>query len=176
MFAFANIFEGVVSKSETLSVRVSSDDAAWIAALDVDGATTSSDKVRALISQARTQELSFRDYATCVTWVRALLGPAVTRLRSLEDNAGLHSELLSAVTEGLPPLVATILTATPSSNGSQEALSQIEGRLAQKAFAVFQSIMRLAVTAPHGLTNPDVFRDQLPAIMEMAEIIKGRKE
>ena len=49
------------SKSVPLSVRVSPDDARFISQIDIAGAATPSDKVRALLADARKRREGFSD-------------------------------------------------------------------------------------------------------------------
>jgi hypothetical protein len=58
----------MTTQMQTLSVRIPSEDLEWLAALEISGASTPSDKLRALIAQMRKQHQGTMDHATCVAW------------------------------------------------------------------------------------------------------------
>jgi hypothetical protein len=81
---------------QTVSARLPSEDLQWLSALELPGAVTPSDKLRALIAQMRKQHEGALDYAACLAWLRDLLSPFVIELRGIEHRERTHSEALSA--------------------------------------------------------------------------------
>src|SRR5246127_3160030 len=82
---------------QTVSARLPSEDLQWLSALDLPGAVTPSDKLRALIAQMRKQYEGALDYSACLGWLRDLLAPFVIELRGIEHRARIHSEAVSAI-------------------------------------------------------------------------------
>src|SRR5215471_16070889 len=95
---------------QTLSARIPIDDMEWLAGLDIQGAASPSDKLRALIAQVRRQHEGTLDYEGSLSWLRDLVAPFVTAIRALEHENRMHSEVLTLVTEALPPIMATLLS------------------------------------------------------------------
>src|SRR5438045_4020584 len=87
----------MTERTVPFSARIPSDDAAFIAELKIEGAVTPSDKLRAIITQARKQYEGSADYATSLQWMRDLLTPALTRIRAVEHTANMHSEIVTLI-------------------------------------------------------------------------------
>src|SRR5262245_2864253 len=100
-------------KMQTLSVRIPSDDMEWLAGLDLQGAVSPSDKLRALIAQERRQHEGTLDYERGLAWLRDLLAPSITAVRSVEHQHRMHSEALTLTAEWLPQIMATLLSGQP---------------------------------------------------------------
>ena len=62
------------STMEPLSARIPSDLYLWLAQLQVEGATTNSDKLRVLLGQLKRQHDGAFDYAAAHAWARDLTG------------------------------------------------------------------------------------------------------
>ena len=79
---------------QALSARISSEDFEWLVSLDIPGASTPSDKVRALLQQLRKQQDGAADYGAALAWMRELVAPAMAGIGAFEHRSGVHSELV----------------------------------------------------------------------------------
>ncbi|MBL8303654.1 MAG: hypothetical protein JNM26_12880, partial [Ideonella sp.] len=61
---------------EPLSARIPSELYLWLAQLQVEGATTNSDKLRVLLGQLKRQHDGALDYVAAHAWARDLTGRA----------------------------------------------------------------------------------------------------
>src|SRR5262245_34581835 len=95
---------------QTLSARIPTEDMEWLIGLDVHGAATPSDKHRPLIGQMRRQYEGTLDYQRGLGWLRDLVAPFVTAIRTVEHENRMHSEVLTLVAEALPQIMATLLS------------------------------------------------------------------
>ena len=102
------------SKRIPLSVRISQDDAAFLADLTIAGVTTPSDKLRELIRQARQRHVGFGNYATCLAFHQEMMAPFIRGLREAENVSGQHSELLVQMSDWLPEMAAYLISGLPS--------------------------------------------------------------
>ena len=161
---------------QTLSARVSADDFAWLSALDMPGAATPSDKLRALIAQMRRQHEGALDYTACVVWLRELLSPLVAEIRGVEHRHQIHSAAISAVLEWVPQIVATLLAARRPGNDDTEAVVALEKALVQQSFQLLTALMRLGITPDAECYTADVIEKQLPRVLELAQLIKASRE
>src|SRR6516165_4075828 len=75
---------------QTLSARIPSEDMEWLAALDIQGAVSPSDKLRSLIGQMRRQHEGTLDYQGSLSWLRDLVAPFVTAIRAFEHQNRMH--------------------------------------------------------------------------------------
>lgn len=164
-------------KSVPLSVRVSEDDAEFIAGLEVAGAATPSDKVRALLMEARRRRERFRDYAGCLSMIHEMLVPTLQRVREAEHRQREHSELVAKVSEWLPDLAAFLLTglADVPEESEREALEDLERGVADRIFRLMEAVLRMGVTRTCRGYDPDVISDRTDAIVELAELIREKR-
>ena len=95
---------------QTLSARIPSEDLEWLAGLEIQGAISPSDKVRALIGQLRRQHEGSLDYQRSLAWLRDLMAPFVSAIRAIEHQNRMHSEVLTLVAEALPQIMAAMLS------------------------------------------------------------------
>jgi hypothetical protein len=96
---------------ETLAGRVPADLYQWFAGLQVEGATTNSDKLRVLLAQMKRQYDGSFDYVAAQSLFRDMTAPLRLSLGALERDAGMHSEVMSSLIEHLCALSAQLLSA-----------------------------------------------------------------
>ena len=161
----------MTTQMQTLSARVPAEDVAWLAGLDVGGATTPSDKLRTLITQMRKQHEGALDYANGLTWLRDLLSPSIAAVRAFEHNAQIHSAAVSAVMEWLPQIVATALAARSLRDDDAASAAALEKAVVQHCFQLLSALLRLGITPRAECYTEDVIEKQLPRVLELAQLI-----
>jgi len=165
-----------VMQMQTLSARIPSEDMEWLAGLDIQGAVSPSDKLRALIAQMRRQQEGTLDYERSLSWLRDLVAPFVTAIRALEHQNRMHSEALTLAAEWLPQIMATLLSERGLAKEAKKRAVDIEEIVVQRCFQLLISIMRLAVTRSAGCYNPAVIDKHLPNVLEIAEIVSRARK
>jgi hypothetical protein len=165
----------MTSQMQTLSARVSADDFAWLSALDLPGAITPSDKLRALIAQVRKQHEGALDHTASVAWLRELLSPLVADIRSIEHRHQIHSAAVTAVVEWAPQIVATMLAARELEKDDIARVTALEKALVQQCFQLLNALMRLGITPTAECYTPDVIEKQLPRVLELAQLISANR-
>lgn len=165
-----------MGKTVPLSVRISEIDAAFLASAKLAGAVTPSEKIRELITQARQREQTAGNPVEAAAFIRALLEPQRERIRAMEHEAGVHSDLVSLVVEWLPEFCAHFLGA-PLSNPSQapQILEDFERALIGRLTALMESVLRLAVTRRSPCYDPEAVSASLSGTLELAELILQAK-
>ena len=161
---------------QTVSARLPSDDLEWLSALDLPGAVTPSDKLRALIAQMRKQHEGALDYSACLSWLRDLLSPFVIELRGSEHRERTHSEAVSAVIAWAPQVMATMLSARDFGDEGIGRSREVEDALVQCCFRLLIALLRLGVTPAAECYTPDVIEKHLPRIIELVELITANRE
>jgi hypothetical protein len=156
---------------QTLSARIPTEDLEWLVSLDLQGAVSPSDKVRALIGQLRRQYEGTLDYQRSLAWLRDLVAPFVSAIRTLEHHNQMHSEVLTLVDEALPQIMATLLSERGITNDATKRAIEVEQIVVQRCFQLLTSILRLAVTREAACYNPKVLDQYVPQVLEIAEII-----
>src|SRR5690606_35756057 len=132
------------------------------AGLEVPGASTPSDKLRAVIADARLRQEGRRDFASALAMVEDMLAPARRQFREAEHHHRISSDLLAVVFDRLPEVMASLMAVDANSgaaaadgrelaeavrgNQQKAALLEWEGMLADRIFALIESVIRLGVT------------------------------
>jgi hypothetical protein len=167
---------GFVMQMQTLSARIPTEDMEWLVGLDIQGAVSPSDKLRALIAQMRRQHEGTLDYERSLAWLRDLVAPFVTAIRAIEHQHRTHSEVLTLAAEWLPQVMATLLSERSLGKDARTRAIDVEEIVVQRCFQLLASIMRLAVTRDAACYSPDVIDRHLPPILEIAGIVtRARK-
>lgn len=164
------------TQMQTLSVRIPSEDLEWLSALEISGASTPSDKLRALITQMRKQHQGTMDHTTCVAWLRDLLSPFVVALREVENRHRMHSDAINAVIEWLPQIMATLLSERRFGKDAPAHVTNIEAALVQRGFQLSATLLRLGVTPTAECYDPEVIERHLPKIIELANLISADRK
>jgi hypothetical protein len=162
---------------QAISARVSSEDLQWLIALNIPGASTPSDKVRALLQQVRKQQEGTADYGAALAWMRELVAPAMAGIGAYEHRAGVHSELVRLMGEAAPQCMALLLASQLREGQKQAAALTLEDQLAQRAFHLVSTLLRIAMPPDTDVYDPKHLSKHIPAVLELAgRIAQERKE
>lgn len=164
------------SQMQTLSVRVPAEDIEWLASLEVQGAVTPSDKLRALIAQMRRQHQGTMDYAACVAWLRDLMTPFVVALREVEHRQKIHSDALDAVIEWVPQIAATLLAGQRFGADDVAAVMALEEALIQRCFQLTTTLLRLGITPRAECYDPSAIERRLARVIELTDLISADRK
>ena len=169
-------------KSVPVSVRLSQEDASFVATMSVPGAVTPSDKIRMLVKEARQRQAGAGNYLESLKFYQGLLAPTLLREQEAEAAQAVHSELLIQFTNWLPEILAYVTANMPDMD-QDDALDRMKGLekgVADRTFRLFQQTLRLAVTGRSPCYDPSVIVDRVDPILELCEVIKsstsGEKE
>ncbi|HYD41905.1 MAG TPA: hypothetical protein VEB43_13840 [Anaeromyxobacter sp.] len=167
----------MASKNIQLSTRITEEDAAFLARLQVEDAHTPSDKVRALIAEARRRHEARRDYRSALERAHELLGSVLADLRTAEHAAGLHSELVRAVADWLPDTIAFLLSETAPAGGGRgkdpgEALRATERGLADRTFRLVEAVLRLGVTEAAPCYDPAAISARVDPVLALLDVLR----
>ena len=155
---------------EPLSARIPSDLYLWLAQLQVEGATTNSDKLRVLLGQLKRQHDGAFDYVAAHGWARELTHRLREALVRIEGAEGRHSEVLGALVEQVTALMALVISAAPA---SADDAARLEDALVRRAALLGESLLRQAATSGAHAFEPEVVRRHLAPPIELASSLKG---
>ena len=159
------------SKSVPVSVRISQEDAAFLARLQIDDAITPSEKIRAILKDTRIRAETGKDYQSCQQQAAALLNPVLMHVQMLEAEGGSHSELVTLFIEWLSESLAMTMAAEGTLE-STEDLEKFEQNVAERSFRLFEAIMRMAVTASAPCYDAKLIRSKVLPILELSNIVE----
>lgn len=155
---------------EPLSVRIPSDLYLWLAQLQVEGATTNSDKLRVLLGQLKRQHDGAFDYVAAHSWARDITGRLRLALVRAEGASGRHSEVLGALLEHLTSSLALMVSQAPADDAEA---AKLEDALVRRAFALCEALLRQATTTAAAAYDPEVVRRHMAATIELAARVGG---
>lgn len=164
-----------MAQMQTVSIRLPDDDFQWLLSLQEGSAKTPSEKLRALLQRVRQQEAGLHDPERCSAWMRDLVQPLADALSGIERRQQRHSDVLTAVVDHVPQVMAALVSARLSAESSEQEGAEVEALIAQRCFRLFGAILRGAVTSSPASFAPDTYTRHLPDIMELAQIISSRK-
>lgn len=155
---------------EPLSARLPSDLYLWLAQLQVEGATTNSDKLRVLLGQLKRQHDGAFDYVAAHGWAREMTHRLREALVRIEGQEGLHSEVLGQLVEQVTTLMALVISAAPAT--AAEA-TRLEDALVRRSALLGESLLRQATTGAAHAFDPEVVQRHLGPTIELASTLKG---
>jgi len=166
----------MASKTTPLSVRVAEEDSDFLAGLDIPGATTPSDKIRALIRDARMRHAGEQSYAEGLAFQEEQLAPLARKLRGSERDLNMHSELLVHFMNWLPETTAYLHAHLGEENMGDEAtdaLLALERGISERLVSLMEACLRLAVTPVEPCYDTSCVRSKSAPILELSSLIKS---
>lgn len=161
----------MASKTVPLSVRISDEDAEFLARLDIGEAHTPSEKMRALLASERRLRAGPRDAGEASEMLSDLMRPARRRLRDAEREAPVRSEALEKLYDRLPELAALAL-AGPAADAKAGELAGFEARMLEHAFSLFEDLMRIGLLSEPRCHDAEALKIRLAAVAELADLVK----
>lgn len=166
------------SKTIPLSVRLSEEDSDFLTSLKIDEAATPSDKIRAIISQARLLEKGTKKYQDSLSLLKNIVNPTERRLLHLEREFNLRSELTSKFSDWASESLAFFITSIPAEDNkvSKDTLEALEAGLVQRILALMESVLRMSITETSPCYNPKVLSGRLAPVLELFNVIQLYKK
>ncbi|MEM9839025.1 MAG: hypothetical protein AAF830_07700 [Pseudomonadota bacterium] len=157
-------------KAIPLSLRISDDDAAFLANYTPEGAATPSEKVRHLIAEARerAEAKGPEDGRTAATHV---LAPARKRWRDLEAKTGRNSDLVLKLYDRAAELLGRMIVGPHA----EDELEQFEADLAREAARTIEDLLALQLGGNTRAYNDGALGDELSQAMCLLERMPKRK-
>lgn len=167
----------MVGLNKPLSVRLADDDAVFLATLRIDDAITASDKVRALIRQARQRAETPEGYSGALGVSRDLLTRPAHAVREAEDRAGVHSGVVRTLLSEAEELLAVGLAAPAEVRSAEPRdLARYESRLVERAARIAEQLLRWSVTPTAPAYDPAVVSQRMAALADLIALHAARKE
>ncbi len=164
-----SIVASTAQSMEPLSARIPSELYLWLAQLQVEGATTNSDKLRVLLGQLKRQHDGALDFVAAHGWSRDLIGRLREALVRVEGISSRHSEVLNTILDHLASTLALAISRTPA-DAAQAA--QLEDALVRRAFALAEALLRQGLTDAAAAFDPTVVKRHMPATIQLASNLR----
>lgn len=168
----------MASKMVPISTRISQDDVEFISQLKVSGASTPSDKVRAIIADAKRRAEGLQDYRSAFQMMQELFQPVREHIREAELETGKHSELVTRLIEWLPDMTAYLLSTLARSDHDidEQDLLALEEGLTDRVFRLLESVMQMGITQRCPCYDPALLSKNIDPILELASVISKQSK
>ena len=163
-----------MSKTVPISIRVSSEDAEFIANLRIDNAVTPSDKIRSIIREAREQKARIINYEGCLKIARETLKDLIQKVKTTELQEKQHSELVNIFNDWIAESFAYVAAAKNESEEGKIELKQLEESISERVFRLFEVVARMGVTSKAPCYNKELITSGFAPILELIQIINQR--
>ncbi len=164
------------NKTVPLSVRISEADSDFLNGLSIPGATTHSEKLRALIREARRRRSGGRSYAEVLATLQEMEAPAERRLRDAEARTRQHSELLAQAASWMPDTMAFLMGNLPEDDVEEAAdrLRLLEDGVADRVFVFIERVLRMAVTRTNPCYDKSAITRRMEPVVELCDVIRSQ--
>lgn len=156
-------------RSVPLSVRISDEDAAFLARFRADGATTPSEKLRALLAQARSQERGHDDIHTALELARQSLEPARQTWSQTQREEGQRSDLIGRLYDRLPELNATLAMGPGQ---GERSLREFEADCRDQIFGLIEDMLDFGLTGANRTYDADGYVARLTPILKLCALLR----
>lgn len=157
-----------------LSVRLSEGDTAFLSALEIDGAVTASDKIRALIREARNRSEPVETHEAALSISHRQFAPAVRAVRLAEQDLDCHSDVVSGLMTAAEAFVALALIA-PRPGASADDLARYECQMVDYAARMTEHLLRWALTPTAPAYDPVVVSRRLSRLADILQLVSAAK-
>lgn len=159
-------------KSVPISVRISQEEAETLARMRIPGATTPSEKLRALIGEAHRREQGPADYSDAMVQVQQWLAPLFSAVQQAEVQQEQHSDVLAVLREWLPDFLAYVrLAGHGAISLTRDELRTLERGIADRLFRLMERLFQLALISRCHCYDPELITKRMELIRQLASII-----
>ena len=160
-------------KTVSISARISQDDAEFLSQLVISDAKTPSDKLRAILMEARQRHLGQQEYGDGLRLMREMYAPLLDRLQQAEYDTGEHSELLLRLMQWLPDMAAYVVSGVSSNEESiqKKELVAFEQGVVDRVFRLMESVLQLGITQNNPCYDPKIINERIKPVLELADTI-----
>lgn len=161
-------------KSVSLSVRLSPEEATFLASYNPPGATTLSEKLRAMIAEAQHNQGKSADFASSLGFYEERMAVPIRRIKEAENQIECHSELLALFAYWLPDAIANFTAKAPAVEDKdlKAKLLNFEAGVNERIFVLIEQVLRLTVTGESPCYDPYVINNRAEVVVKLGELIK----
>lgn len=149
----------MLNKSQSISVRLSPEDYAYLTRIEQNGAVTQSEKVRELIRMAREQ-VGSESFARAYLSASAVIAPILAQCKQAPES---RSDLCEALLLG----VAETAAAVQATSRDDDFLIQLEQRLLPVSEQLVQQLLTAMLSAHANRATPDINHERKQRLLEL---------
>lgn len=154
-----------------ISGRIADDLYDWLSTLQLDDATTLSDKLRVAVLNLKRMHDGDSDYIGALSMYRDLGRNTRDQIARLEQQTGLHSEVLGALAEHIPAMTAMLHS---SQITSPESAKKLEADLVRRSLQLAEVLLRQTVTGHAAAYDEAVITTHSKRLLELAQLVSSK--
>lgn len=158
-------------KKVQIGARVSKEDADFLNLLKINGATTPSDKLRAIIEEARLRREYSNDFSGSFKMIQEQTAPITERVKQYEYEMNIHSALLTRLLEWLPEFYAYSLSCLSDTPPSKDELVDFEKGAVDRVVRLFESLLHVELSTQENSYQSDVLQKHIPHLSNLIHIV-----
>jgi hypothetical protein len=159
-------------KKIQVGARITEEDADFLNLLKINGANTPSDKLRAIIEEARQRREYSQDFTGLFRMTQEQLGPNIEKIKNAEFENDIHSALLARILEWLPDFYAFCLSAISAEKlESTEELKKYEKGAVDRVARLLESLLHLELSNQTSSYDPHALRNHVVSLTNIIQII-----
>ncbi len=159
-----------------VSVRLNAEELAQLEGLDLPGARTAGQKLRALLAEAGSLRPADGDYAALLGRLQSQVQPLVQAVREAEREHGLRSELVPRVADGLAEAMAWLLAeAGRQTPADPAALTRLERGLADRSAALARHLLEVYVSGEPAAYDRGELETRIRPLAALSDLAGGKK-
>jgi hypothetical protein len=142
---------------QTVTLRLDEDDLTYLSQVEISGAGNLSEKIRALLAEARAQREGCEDFAAAHDFSRRLFARIEREIHAAEMESDVRSEFVHRTLAWLPEVTAYVLSARRSEERveSRQNLERFELGLAERVFSLVDSMLQMSHAGFSGCYSSD---------------------
>ncbi len=166
-----------MTKSVQISFRISHDAAEFLSGLDVEGAKTPSDKMRAILEEYRKKHSQIKEFIGCYKFLQEQLAPVTEVIRKAEFDHKKHSEILARTLDWLPDLFAFLVSSVLANEEEilEENILEVEKGVADRVFRIMENYLQMGITEKCPCYDPNLLSDQMKPILEIMDVLSRKQ-
>jgi hypothetical protein len=160
-----------------VSVRLNAEELAQLEGLDLPGARTAGQKLRALLAEARTLQPSDGDYAALLDRLQGQVRPLVRAVREAEREQGMRSELLPRMADGLAEAMAWLLAEAGHQQIPDPAsLARLESGLADRSAALARHLLEVYLSGESAAYDRAALAARVRPLAALADLSDDKRD
>ena len=163
-------------KKIQVGARIDPEDAEFLNLLEINGAKTPSDKLRAIIQEARLRRAYSKDFTGSYRLIQEQVTPIIERLRKTEFELNVQSVLLTRILEWMPEFYAYSLSALPENIDSETDLAGYEKGVVDRVMRLFESLLHVALSRQRANYQPELLENHVSHIVDLVNMIQRTSE
>lgn len=160
-------------KKVQIGARISQEDADFISQLKIVGAHTPSDKIRAIIENAKKKSEYPYDFTSSYRMIKEEINPLIEYVKKTEHAQGNHSAVLDRILEWMPDFYAFCLSTLSPDSDRDNNLLEFEKGATDRLFRLVESLAHLELSKQQTSYTPHAVRNHLESLEQLIQIINN---